>query len=76
MGTGNSNGNVRANVKAKSKSCYPGGTTCVPGKGKNTSGCDFTNSTAFFQGDFRGANLSNGNFSGRSWPKATSAVRI
>lgn len=43
--------------------CYPG-TNCIPGKGRNTSRCDFSNSRVFFQGDFRGANLSNSNFTG------------
>jgi hypothetical protein len=45
--------------------CYPGA-RCTPGKGKNASGCDFSGSTAFFAGDFRGANLSNSNFTGAS----------
>ena len=60
-------GSVLAKPKtkqAKAKVCYPGGTHCTPGKGKNTSGCDFTGSTDFFEGDFRGANLSNSNFTG------------
>ena len=49
---------VQAKAKAKAKPCYPG-TTCTPGKGKNTSGCDFSGSTAFFERDVRGSNLSN-----------------
>src|SRR5262245_36045308 len=53
----------RADVKAKSKTCYPG-TNCTPGKGKNTSGCDFAGSTAFVERDVRGANLSHSNFTG------------
>ena len=43
--------------------CYRGA-NCTPGKGKNTSRCDFSGSTVFFQGDFRGANLSQSNFTG------------
>jgi hypothetical protein len=54
---------AKTKAKAKSKPCYPS-TNCTPGKGKNTSGCDFSNSTAFFQGDFRGSNLSNSNLTG------------
>jgi len=56
-------GKSKAQAKATVKSCYPS-TNCTPGKGKNTSGCDFSGSTAFFEGDFRGANLSNSNFTG------------
>jgi hypothetical protein len=52
---------VRAQAKAKAKPCYPG-TSCTPGKGKNTSGCDFSNSTSFIEKDVRGSNLSNANF--------------
>jgi hypothetical protein len=61
--TGSVKAQANGKAKAKSKPCYPS-TNCTPGKGKNTSGCDFSNSTAFFQGDFRGANLSNSNFTG------------
>ena len=43
------------------KPCYPG-KNCIPGKGKNTSGCDFSHSTLFKNKDVRGANLSNSNF--------------
>lgn len=50
-----------AKAKAKNKPCYPG-TSCIPGKGRNTSGCDFSNSTHFKNKDVRGANLSNSNF--------------
>ena len=53
----------QAKAKAKVKVCNPG-TRCTPGKGRNTSGCDFSGSTAFFAGDFRGSNLSNSNFTG------------
>lgn len=55
--------------KAKAKPCYPG-SNCTPGKGKNTSGCDFTSSTAFFERDVRGSNLSHGNFTGAQLAKA------
>jgi hypothetical protein len=60
-------GLVLAKKKAKTTTnaadaCYPGGTTCIPGKGKNTSGCDFANSALFANRDVRGANLSNSNF--------------
>ena len=65
LAKGKGRGKIRsqAKAKAKSKPCYPG-TRCTPGKGRNTSGCDFTSSTALFAGDFRGANLSNSNFTG------------
>jgi uncharacterized protein YjbI with pentapeptide repeats len=43
--------------------CYPG-TSCAPGKGKNTSRCDFSFSTVFQNKDVRGANLSKSNFVG------------
>ncbi|MFN8590360.1 MAG: pentapeptide repeat-containing protein [Thermomicrobiales bacterium] len=43
--------------------CYPR-TRCVPGKGKNTSGCDYAGSTLFRNLDVRGANLSLGSFAG------------
>jgi hypothetical protein len=61
-------GGGRASAQAVS-SCYPGA-RCTPGKGKNTSRCDFTGSTAFFQGNFRGANLSNSNFTGAQLAQA------
>jgi hypothetical protein len=59
---------VRAKTKARANAttaddCYPGGTTCRPGRGKNTSGCDFTSSTIFRNADARGSNLSKSNFS-------------
>jgi hypothetical protein len=55
---------VRAKPKAKTqaKACYPGGTSCRPGKGRNTSGCDFSHSTLFQNTDVRGANLSHSSF--------------
>jgi hypothetical protein len=54
----------RGRVKTQAASrCYPG-TRCTPGPGKDASRCDFTGSTAFFEGDFRGSNLSRGNFTG------------
>jgi uncharacterized protein YjbI with pentapeptide repeats len=56
-------------AKASSKPCYAG-TRCTPGKGRNTSGCDFSGSVEFFEGDFRGANLSNSNFTGAQLAKA------
>jgi hypothetical protein len=43
--------------------CYPG-RRCTPGKGKNTSGCDFSHSTVFQNRDVRGSNLSDSNFFG------------
>ena len=43
--------------------CYPN-TKCTPGRGKNTSGCDYTGSTLFRNLDVRGANLSNSSFFG------------
>jgi hypothetical protein len=60
-------GTVLAKKQAKTTTraadaCYPGGTTCAPGKGKNTSGCDFAHSTVFANKDVRGANLSHNNF--------------
>lgn len=60
-------GLVLAKKKAKATTkaadaCYPGGPTCAPGKGKNTSDCDFANSTVIANKDVRGANLSNNNF--------------
>lgn len=51
-----------ANAAAASR-CYPG-TKCTPGKGKNASRCDFSNSTIFKNRDVRGANLSSANFFG------------
>lgn len=57
---------VRAQAKTTAAipaaACYPGGSTCVPGRGKNNSGCDFSSSTAFVDANARGANLSNTNF--------------
>ena len=61
---------VAGEATAVARLCYPGGTNCKPGKGKNTSGCDFTNSTALFQGNFRAANLSKSNFSGAQLAQA------
>jgi hypothetical protein len=43
--------------------CYPN-TRCTPGKGKNTSRCDFAFSTLFTNKDVRGANLSQSSFAG------------
>jgi hypothetical protein len=67
-------GKVRARAKVQAKAaarrCFPGGTACVPGRGRNASGCDFTASTALFQGDFRGSNLSHSNFSGAQMAQA------
>jgi hypothetical protein len=68
-GNGRLNAQAKAKAKTKAKPCYTG-TTCALGKGKNASGCDFTGSTALFQGDFRGANLSNSNFSGAQLAQA------
>ena len=47
---------------AAADACFPGGTTCRPGRGKNTSGCDFAFSMVFHNTDVRGSNLSHGNF--------------
>jgi hypothetical protein len=60
----------RGRVRAQAKTCYPGGTQCVPGRGKNNSGCDFFQSTAFFEQDVRGSNLSNINLRGAAAWKA------
>jgi hypothetical protein len=54
---------AKGKVQTTAKRCYPG-TRCTPGRGTNTSGCDFTDSQVLFEGDFRGANLSNSNFTG------------
>jgi hypothetical protein len=59
-------GPVFAKPKAKAKAaaadaCFPS-TNCTPGKGKNTSRCDFAFSTVFRNKDVRGSNLSNANF--------------
>lgn len=43
--------------------CYPGA-RCTPGKGRNTSGCDFSRTTVFRNLDARGANLSRASFAG------------
>ena len=58
------------NGKAKVNPCSPGGTACTPGKGRNSSGCDFAGSTAFFQRDVRGSNLSHANFTGAQLAQA------
>jgi hypothetical protein len=58
--TGRGRGRVMAQAAS---SCYPG-TRCTPGKGKNTSGCDFSFSTLFRNRDVRGANLSRSSFRG------------
>jgi hypothetical protein len=59
-------GPVFAKPKAKAKAaaadaCYPS-TNCTPGKGKNTSRCNFAFSTVFRNKDVRGSNLSNSSF--------------
>jgi hypothetical protein len=71
LGSRSSAGLAAARRKAKAKAtpqgadaCYPGGTTCIPGKGRNTSGCDFAFSTLFRNRDVRGANLSHSSFAG------------
>jgi hypothetical protein len=68
LARGKRRGKLRAQATAgarpqDSASCYPG-TRCTPGKGRNNSGCDFSGSTAFFERDVRGSNLSNANFTG------------
>jgi Pentapeptide repeats (8 copies) len=55
-------GRRKANAQITDR-CYPG-TTCTPGKGRNTSGCDFATSTLFRNKDVRGANLSQSSFVG------------
>jgi hypothetical protein len=59
-------GKVGAQAKTKAVAaapiCYPGGAACVPGRGRNNSGCDFSGSTVFVDKDARGSNLSNANF--------------
>jgi len=67
-GKGDGKGKVRAQAKAKAKTqatpCYPGGKQCRPGKGKNSSGCDFSFSTVLRNKDVRGSNLSHSSFRG------------
>jgi hypothetical protein len=48
---------------AAADACFPN-TNCTPGKGRNTSGCDFAHSTLFTNKNVRGSNLSNSNFFG------------
>lgn len=55
--------NRKKRVKAAASICYPG-TRCDPGRGKNTSKCDFSFSTLFRNKDVRGSNLSNSTFRG------------
>jgi hypothetical protein len=58
---------AKPTIKARATttdSCFPGGTTCRPGKGTNTSRCDFAFSTVLHNKDVRGANLSQSNFVG------------
>src|SRR5919106_359927 len=43
--------------------CFPG-TNCDPGRGRNTSRCDFAFSTVFRNKDVRGSNLSRSSFAG------------
>jgi hypothetical protein len=47
--------------RKKDRNCYRG-TSCTPGPGQDSSGCDFSQSTQFFQGNFQGADLSSANF--------------
>lgn len=49
--------------KRKNRDCYPG-RSCHLGPGKDTAGCDFAGSVAFFEGDFSGSNLSGANLTG------------
>jgi hypothetical protein len=54
--------NKRRNKKRNKKhACYPG-TSCSPGAGQDTSGCDFSRSTLFVDRDVRDADLSNSSF--------------
>ena len=68
LAKGKSKGRGRVSARAKTKAaaattpCFPGGTSCTPGKGKNNSGCDFASSSLFIDRDVRGSNLSNTNF--------------
>lgn len=43
--------------------CFPG-TNCLPGQGRDNAGCDFSDSTRFFEGDFSGSDFSGANFTG------------
>lgn len=47
----------------KQRPCFPG-IGCVPGQGSDNAGCDFSYSTAFFEGDFHGSDFSGANFTG------------
>ena len=55
--------NRKRKVKAAASTCYPG-TRCDPGRGRNTSKCDFSFSTLFRNKDVRGSNISNSTFRG------------
>ena len=43
--------------------CYTG-TNCLTGPGRDTTGCDFSGSIQFFEGDFQGSDLSGANLTG------------
>jgi hypothetical protein len=47
--------------KRKGKPCYPG-KSCVPGAGRDASGCDFSHSTQFADRNVQGANLRGSSF--------------
>ena len=49
--------------------CYSS-SSCYPGRGHNTSGCDFSGSSLFHGKDVRGANLSGSNFAGADMRRA------
>jgi uncharacterized protein YjbI with pentapeptide repeats len=53
----------RKATAAAADACYPN-TACIPGKGRNASGCDFSFSSLLQNKDVRGSNLSNSNFIG------------
>jgi hypothetical protein len=63
LGSASSLAATKGRVKAQPTPCYAG-QRCTPGKGKSAAGCDFANSLAFFEGDFRGSNLGKSNFTG------------
>ncbi len=54
-------GKGRNNKRNKKQPCYSG-TSCTPGAGQDTSGCNFSRSTLFVDLDAQGADLSNSSF--------------
>lgn len=51
----------RDKKRNRKRPCFPG-TSCVPGAGLETPGCDFSRSTVFVDRDVRGADLSDSSF--------------